>query len=305
MGLWSWIKQLFTKSDDQPPTSLVLLLREPRFIDEALYRDAVRKAFAVELPPPSDDNGNCFVVAGAGCSTAYLEWDGYHLLSHHYARPYFDDPNDVASQMGDLRLRKAVMEHTAWLSVDAMVPPQNGEDPYRAIGKLLAELVGDDCVAILAPELQQMNPWEPHLEDVLRSNDPLEAVRTVSQVPVVAIRDDDPLMKAAVAEARARFSEFVGAFEQRDDEQMFAVKAPFVEGKAKEFMWLQVGGIENGIIYGTLDNDPVDLKKLHAGSRVRVRTSELNDWIYRTSGEELVGGFTIEAVKKAARRQGS
>ena len=124
----------------------------------------------------------------------------------------------------------------------------------------------------------------------------------MDQVPVMGVAADDPLMLASVAEARRRWPEFVAEFEQRSPEQMFAMKAEFSEGETREFMWLQVTAIENDTIYGTLDSDPVHIKRVSAGSRVQVDVQSLNDWIF-TKGKGTRGGFTIEAVRKAGERR--
>ena len=57
-------------------------------------------------------------------------------------------------------------------------------------------------------------------------------------------------------------------------------------------MWVEVTGMEQGIIYGKLGNDPVDLKKVRLGSRVRVKAGEIADWVF-THGNEMVGGFSV------------
>jgi uncharacterized protein YegJ (DUF2314 family) len=112
-------------------------------------------------------------------------------------------------------------------------------------------------------------------------------------------------MQQAVAEARRRWPEFVGAFESRSTDQMFGVKAKFTQGENSEFMWLSVKAVENGVIFGVLDNNPVDLTKPKLGDRVRVNVADLNDWVITTtsgSQPEMIGGFTIKVVDAAQRR---
>jgi uncharacterized protein YegJ (DUF2314 family) len=171
---------------------------------------------------------------------------------------------------------------------------------YRRIGGLLAELAGDDCLAVAAPQTGAITPYAPELLEKLRGDDPLGALSPV-EPPVLQIRDDDPLMVAAVAEARRRWPEFVAAFERRDGE-MFSVKSEFTEGDASEFIWVEVTAIENDVVYGKLGNEPVALNKLKLGQTVRVPRAELNDWMYM-KGDKIQGGFTLEALKKAQERK--
>jgi uncharacterized protein YegJ (DUF2314 family) len=303
MGLWSWVTRLFGKKEEAPPpTSLVFLLREPRYLDAAIVRKAVERAFGVDLSDTSEDARD-FVVGGEELPTYIVQVQDRHFLVHNFPTPYFDDREQVARQIGDMRLSKAVRDHQAWLSVDAMLP-ESEEDAYQRIGKLLAELADEDCLAILAPEFSRINSWEPGLEATLRGPRPLDAARQMSQPPVIEIPADDPAMLAAVAEARWRWPEFVAAFEHRQPGQTFAVKARFQEGEAEEFIWVIVNALEQDTIYGTLDNDPVGLRKLAVGSRVRVAAAEINDWLYHKDREDLHGGFTIEVLRKAsAKRQ--
>ena len=301
MGLWRWIKGLFGKKieQDEPPTSLVFLLREPRDLDKRTLEQAVQGAFGVDLSGAGKDSTE-FVVGGEGLPTSFIQFQGHTLLVHNFPIPYMKDKEATAKDIADLRLRQAVTDHTAWLSVDSMNCPE-AEDPYHVIGKLLAELADEDCLAILSPALERMVPWESALAETLRGPEPLDAVRETSQVPVIDVPADDPLMRAAVAEARQSWPEFVAAFERRQPDQKFSVKAPFSEGEAKEFMWLTVESIEEDTVYGRLGNDPVNLKMIRLDSRVHVRAMEICDWLY-TEGEEMRGGFSLEAVKKAAQR---
>jgi uncharacterized protein YegJ (DUF2314 family) len=80
------------------------------------------------------------------------------------------------------------------------------------------------------------------------------------------------------------------------------VKAPISDGRATEHMWVSVSALENEMIYGRLDNDPLEMKRLRAGDRVRVPVRDLDDWLY-TSGEGLQGGFTIDVLSKRFPRR--
>src|SRR5262245_7434852 len=144
MGLWRWVRGLFGKKveREEPPISLVFLLREPRYLDKGILEQAVNRAFDVDLANPAKDSTE-FVVGTEGLPTHIIQLQGRTLLVHNFPMPYMEDKEEAAKGIADLRLRKAVMDHTAWLSVDSMACPE-GEDPYHAIGKLLAELADED-----------------------------------------------------------------------------------------------------------------------------------------------------------------
>jgi uncharacterized protein YegJ (DUF2314 family) len=121
-------------------------------------------------------------------------------------------------------------------------------------------------------------------------------------VPVIQVADDDPLMVAAVEKTRREWPKFLAAFEGRVGTN-HAVKAPVAGGGNTEYIWIAVTAIEGGRIYGELANDPGNLGPLKLGSKVTVNVEDLNDWCYLDEKDNIVGGFTIEAVGKAARRK--
>src|SRR5262249_17244391 len=155
----------------------------------------------------------------------------------------------------ELRLRKAVRDHSAWLSVDLLGECSEDQlpDVYRTIGKLAAALTDDDCLALFAPATSQLVVFDPPMRDQLRGDDPLVLFDLPPPRPVVPVSGDDPRLKAAVAKARRRWTQFVTAFEERRPDQTFSVKARIGDPDCYEFMWLTVTGLENGIIYGRLD----------------------------------------------------
>ena len=62
-------------------------------------------------------------------------------------------------------------------------------------------------------------------------------------------------------------------------------------------MWFAVDALENEVIYGRLESDPVHISSLVVGSRVQIANSDLNDWIFVSSGV-VEGAFTIRAIRK-------
>jgi len=62
-------------------------------------------------------------------------------------------------------------------------------------------------------------------------------------------------------------------------------------------MWLLVKEIGDETVIGSLDNDPVYLRNVGAGDTLTITIDQVNDWLY-TDGDEMVGGFTTEALTK-------
>jgi uncharacterized protein YegJ (DUF2314 family) len=312
MGMWSRFRSWFSRRpDDRPMVSLVVLLREPRALSVAGLADAIRRAHGLEVWAGVDEpRGEYYILEEANASFI-LQLGPRTFRVNNAAVTYLANANANAVEIPELRLRRAVAEHRAWLSVDLLPGrPNRGTQihdeihaAYRLIGPLVAELSAHNALVLLEPDTGRMNAYGPHLDRELRGPDPRHALVGTEFAPVVAIKDDDPRMIAAVAEARERWLEFVGAFEARRPDQVFSVKVRLAEGRAVEFMWLSVSALEGDYLYGSLDNEPVGLRKLRLGSRIRSRVDEINDWTYLDGGA-FRGGFTIDVLRKANERQG-
>lgn len=91
------------------------------------------------------------------------------------------------------------------------------------------------------------------------------------------------------------------AFEAKSGEN-FTVKAPVSAGGNTEFIWISVTCIEGDKVYGELGNEPANLGSLRMGSKVSVQVADVMDWVFVDPKHGMKGGFSIEAVQKASRR---
>jgi uncharacterized protein YegJ (DUF2314 family) len=282
--------------------SLVFLLREPRKITEAEVRRRLERAFGV--PFGDDPDGKHAVmpfppVPDAEHLSGYaIVVDGRQLGLLVAGKPYVEDPAAESEKIDELRLRKAMREHKAWLSVDWFDDP--GAKPgeaYRLLGKALAEFAGGDCLALYAPGLDKLVWYDQSVVEELRSERPLSALEWDGGV--IPVEGEDPRMKKAVDEARRRWPEFVKAFAAAGGKgRPFLAKARFEEGDEVEFMWVEVSAADENGFKGTLANEPVDLKQLKAGQAVAVDVAALNDWMYADAKGALRGGFTIKVIEQ-------
>jgi uncharacterized protein YegJ (DUF2314 family) len=303
MGLWSWLKGLFrapadeSVADDKPLIAIVLLLKRPRLLEAeqvaALASDALGE------PITSDESAADDGFVSGSAPSFVLKYRDDLFLINSFPKPYMDDPASAADSIPELRLARAVRDHRAWLSVDLLgdLDSQRRGEVLRTIGRLTAAFADGDCLAVYTPTTRQLSVCDRGLRERLRGDDPLALFDAPGMPPVIPVSGDDPRLKAAVARARRRWPEFVGAFEERQPEQKFAVKARLGDGEHFEFMWLSVTGMENGYVYGRLDNEPLEVTGLRLGDKVRVPDRELSDWIY-TDGDRTVGGFTIEVLRR-------
>jgi uncharacterized protein YegJ (DUF2314 family) len=290
---------------DKPMISIVLLRRSPKFLDPTILLESVRDAWDENRSIADDD----LFVAGEGPVFMLKSPQGMWML-HNHAAPYFD-PGHPARQIPELRLRKIVEEHAAWLSVDLVHPFESDLPPdlhYPFIFRLIRELADDETLAIFRPETGEINVWTPEIAARLGSFDPLDDFAKPVHSPVIEVSDEDPRMQQAVAEALRRFPEFRKRWASRSPGDNFLVKASIPkEGReGSEVIWIEVTGLEPDFIHGTLANQPVDLAGLNSGDTVEVAVGNLYDWAIAGEGMEApLGLFTeriVHAVQQESRR---
>src|SRR5262249_36126310 len=152
---------------------------------------------------------------------------------HNLTMPYARDPAREGDSIADLRLRKAIKEHRAWLSMDILDPKRSSRENYQFVARTLAHLIGPECLALYHPPRKVLVPCTDGTAAQLQSEDPIQAVFGVSQVPVIPVEQGDPRLKTAEAEARKRFPEFEEAFRQKRG-SAFSIKAPILyEGETE------------------------------------------------------------------------
>lgn len=128
-----------------------------------------------------------------------------------------------------------------------------------------------------------------------------------SKSPIVRSKSDDPEMDQAAAKARKTFRYFWRelAWEYRriiPGLQLAAVKAYFTDPDPGpddfdgEHMWLINVRFDGRRIHGTLINSPSTLRSVKEGDQVKIKGSQLTDWMY-VQGGEAYGGFTTDLLR--------
>jgi uncharacterized protein YegJ (DUF2314 family) len=290
------------KDPDKPMISIVLLQRRPKFLDPAILLESIRDAWDEHRKLGEDD----LFVAGEGPVIMVKSPQGMWMIHNHPA-PYFD-PDHPARKIPELRLRKIVEEHTAWLAVD-LLHAFESELPadlhYPFIFRLIRELADDDTLAIFRPETGEINVWTAEVAARLGSYDPLEEFAKPVHSPVIEVSGDDPRMQAAVAEAQRRFPEFRERWAARAEGEGFLVKASIPKDgrEGSEVIWIEVTGLEPDFIHGTLANQPVDLGDLNSGDAVEVPVGNLYDWAIAARDMDAPLGLFTEKVVRAVQQE--
>jgi uncharacterized protein YegJ (DUF2314 family) len=277
--------------------SLVVLVKEPRKLEEKALRDLVSKA--VGAPAGNDTGDATFLVAKPPYYRVKLP-TGFYVINN-IDKPYFDNLDKLAADIEDPALRTAVKEHRAWLSVDwaGKDEPDDPKAVYNDIGRIAAALARPDGLAIYSPEVGQLSVFDDTVAGKMAGGDPIQLFLGNSpDGEIVFIADDDPDLQKAEAEARKRWPEFAKAYQAKTGKD-FVVKGRISEGENVEYMWVNVTSIEGDTVKGTLDNEPVGLKGMKVGQAVEVKVTDVDDWLYIGADNKPVGGYTLNRPQMA------
>jgi uncharacterized protein YegJ (DUF2314 family) len=108
---------------------------------------------------------------------------------------------------------------------------------------------------------------------------------------------DKKLMDSAIAEAASTTDVFVSALQSQDAQKTnFLIKKGYTHGEdEKEFIWINEVKLVGTEFEGKINNEPVNDIGVKFGQTVRVKKSEVADWMFMDDGR-LQGGYTIAAL---------
>lgn len=301
VAVWWWLR-----SRREPGiVSVVMLNTRARTLGEAEVRGAVRRALGVTVqltdePFREHEDLRGFVVVENGPPVGVLS----------VTRRYLEDEESeqVLKAFTDTRLRRAVSEHVAWVSVDAMgvdLGKLKKEQRWRMydeiLGKIAAELVDESCLAFY---FVSEGLWAGNTDEnlkLMREGRCQEAAGDVSFGDrVVQTKEDDEEIDRAIREAQSRLPEFVSAIED-----VALRKGPvFVKGKFTaadgdvEWLWCEVLGVESDGFAVEVANQAIREELPQRGNHAKVRLDDVGDWMYVDSNGKTHGGFVERAIQK-------
>lgn len=293
------------EDESLPIVSLVQLRSSQRYLEATVLAKLLSEAWDLTLDTDEESEADGFVTGESPVFFVMLNKPKTTVfILHNHDENYFDEPEELADEISNLRFAEVVRNHGSWLSVDLMQPSFNEmpeDEAYQLIGKAIEALADEDTMALFCPQYELFNLWSNDLREVLCSADPIAALDQEHLSPVFQV--DSAELEAAVEQAKQRWPEFVEHFSKRkpDNDEPFLVKAAFdVDDESVEHMWVEVFGIEPKYIHGHLLNEPMNSAKLKVGSQVEVPLEKMSDWVCLDADGNLIGNFTDEAINKAA-----
>lgn len=110
----------------------------------------------------------------------------------------------------------------------------------------------------------------------------------------------DAQMNWAMEKARLTIGYFKESIQDPPPSQYgHSLKVRIEEGQNVEHLWLSDLSLDDdGLYYGTVDNAPVTIASLEAGSRLGVGIDAISDWLLVQDGR-LIGGYTIRVYRES------
>lgn len=284
---------------DEGPVSLVIYRTCYRDVTEADARGAARRALGVNAEIqtiPFDENTKGLLIAAEAIPPIAI------ITSN---RTYIEPGNieAAANECEDPTLRKALLTHKSWLSVDAMgmdkIPPADIRLTIYVglLGKLLAEFVDDQSLVIFAPAEGRYGEIKPDTAALLSSGEILKILGDADlNAPIIQRESSDEAINKAIATAQKRLPEFIGVVDSGRAEAQPIVKARFATGEAAaEHMWAKATEVSSAGIVAEIMNRPADPNLPKKGSVVTINLDDVSDWMYLDEKGRRVGGF-VEKV---------
>lgn len=290
-----------------PPVSVVVFRSSFAQLSEAQVRAAHRRAFGVEatinrIPAPDRDGTN------RGGSLFAIMCDAHPPLGViDSSVPYLtkEEAVEVAAAQEHPDVRRAMMEHSAWIGVDAMgldgkIDADTLEKVHRMLGRFAAELLDDRSMLLYLPRTGRVAKTGSSAEESLASGALAELFGDDElHAPMFQVKGDDPEIEKAIATAQRRLPEFLGAFERLGEASQPLFKAHFEE--AAENIWLELASIEKQGLRGRIANNPIHASIPPKGQLATVKLADVIDWVYVDEKGKPEGLFVDSILMKRGR----
>jgi uncharacterized protein YegJ (DUF2314 family) len=114
---------------------------------------------------------------------------------------------------------------------------------------------------------------------------------------VIAVKQEDAEMNAAIAKAQTTLSSFIAVLSSpQTNQQYFLIKGKFTVGDTVEHIWVADVTFDGKRFRGVLANDPESIPSLFYKQPVEVQPAQVSDWMFVQDGK-LVGGYTSRVLR--------
>lgn len=113
---------------------------------------------------------------------------------------------------------------------------------------------------------------------------------------VTRVKENDPKMEAAIAEARKTVDALLKVMSSKDEAiKSISIKVPLEDGDEVEHVWLGNVEFKAGNFIGNIANDLKVVKNFKMGQSVTYGKDEITDWMY-IKDDVVYGNVTLKAM---------
>lgn len=288
------------------PISIVLLRTSPRGFTEAdiraIFRRVQKKEAQIQKLAP-DPTTDAYIVMVENLPP---------LAVIDSRRQYADkaDLEETASRHDHPALRNATVNHTSWVSIDAMgvnasVSREDRAMIYSLLAPIAAELLDDKCMLLYLPAEDRVAEPSENTELLLREGKVAELFGDDElHAPLIHVEKDDSAINNAIKEAQTRLPEFCSAFDRLGERSEALFKARFKTGgddDSNEYIWIKAQSLAAAGFTGIVLNNAVDPAVPTKDSSVTVKLDDIVDWAY-IDEKKAPHGMFVERVLHARKR---
>ncbi|MHB9026816.1 MAG: hypothetical protein ACYC7E_22005 [Armatimonadota bacterium] len=203
-------------------------------------------------------------------------FEGEEFLVEIGKGSFFQWGYSIDTKKIDRNLRAVIETHQGWISVGPVMSPAADELPatFRKIGRIMARLAGDDCQALLCPQMKLAALYHADLAERLAEDATPELLPIL--LPSMTPRQ---IKEERFARVRERWPEFVEAFHKHADMGTFLVSVYLTDEPYANPVMVQVLEIDGDDIY-VLDPASFDENNPQAFERMKIGMKDIADWIY-------------------------
>lgn len=290
------LASLPAQSEPDGGVSLAVLERSARKLEQADLLAAAKRAFGAAAFADRDQ-GYAVVERDMGV-VRHRDVTMFVSVSDEQA---FADSKKLAAEIGELRLREAVLAHRAVLRVYVPGADKSRTRDLRAASKLVAELLDENSLALSFSTEPRLFAVTESTAGRLRESNPVRAMIRPDAVPILpADGDEQAELDKAAEQARGDWQKLLDAWAQ--DQSAAAVKMTFREGEKVEHMWVSVEQLDEHGGKGKLGNSPAWLEKIKEGDPVTFKKVDVQDWLIKV-GKQRLGGYSVELLAAQAKRR--
>ena len=285
---------------DAGMVSIVILRRSPRRLTEADVRGAYRRAFGkepkVDSAAPHTDV-RCMVLLAEGSPPIAVLDSTVGYMSK-------EEAEDTAARCEHPDVRRALVSHTAWVSIDAAglsargIAKESLAKVHALLGKLAAEFIDDDSLLLFRPYDNRVGRADGGAAELLASGQCDAAFQDDDMhTPVSRVSGDDKAVNAAMAEAVSRIPEFLSNWRAASAKGPTLVKGRFRgDDGSNEYIWCSVVDETDAGFRAKIENNPIAPNIAPKGTVVEIKLDDIVDWVYVNEKNEPVGLFVDRAL---------